>query len=308
MDAIIFLVVLFAASQPEARARAYLAREVPRWAAENKCYSCHNNGDAARALYRAVKQSRSVPPQALRDTSDWLARPRQWDQNRGDPAVSDKGLARLQWAAALVEGLDAGLVKDRSALGKAAELVALDQKPDGSWRVDADGSVGSPATYGTSLATCLARRTLLQADRRRFQEAVAKADRWLRTAAVRTVLDAAAILLALKEDGDRDASDQCGRCLAVIRKGQGKEGGWGPYVNSPPEAFDSALVLLALSGWKTSEDLRTMRRRGRAFLVSLQRGDGSWPETTRPTGAESYAQRLSTTGWATLALLATAAD
>ena len=47
-----------------------------------------------------------------------------------------------------------------------------------------------------------------------------------------------------------------------------------------------------------------MIRRGRGFLIQEQNPDGSWPETTRPPGAESYAQRISTTGWATLALLA----
>jgi hypothetical protein len=51
--------------------------------------------------------------------------------------------------------------------------------------------------------------------------------------------------------------------------------------------------------------LRAQIGRGRAFLIATQNLDGSWPETTRPAGAESYAQRLSTTGWATLALLAT---
>ena len=35
----------------------------------------------------------------------------------------------------------------------------------------------------------------------------------------------------------------------------------------------------------------------------MQEADGSWPETTRPPGADSYAQRISTTGWALLALL-----
>ncbi len=46
-----------------------------------------------------------------------------------------------------------------------------------------------------------------------------------------------------------------------------------------------------------------MIKRGRAYLESIQPDDGSWVETTRPSGNESYAQRLSTTGWATLALL-----
>ena len=45
----------------EERAVAHLAREVPRWAKKNRCYSCHNNGDAARALYTAVRLGRSVP-------------------------------------------------------------------------------------------------------------------------------------------------------------------------------------------------------------------------------------------------------
>jgi hypothetical protein len=45
--------------------------------------------------------------------------------------------------------------------------------------------------------------------------------------------------------------------------------------------------------------------RGRAYLLESQLADGSWPETTRPAGAESYAHRVSTTAWATMALLAT---
>ena len=48
-----------------------------------------------------------------------------------------------------------------------------------------------------------------------------------------------------------------------------------------------------------------MIRRGREFLLKSQYADGSWPETTRPPGAESYAQRVSTSGWAALALLVT---
>ncbi len=50
------------AAQPaEARAVAFLSREVPRWSRENHCYSCHNNGDAARALYQASRAGIRVP-------------------------------------------------------------------------------------------------------------------------------------------------------------------------------------------------------------------------------------------------------
>jgi hypothetical protein len=38
-------------------------------------------------------------------------------------------------------------------------------------------------------------------------------------------------------------------------------------------------------------------------LMRRQLADGSWPETTRPAGQASYAQRISTTAWALLALI-----
>jgi hypothetical protein len=45
--------------------------------------------------------------------------------------------------------------------------------------------------------------------------------------------------------------------------------------------------------------------RGRTFLAKFQLSDGSWPETTRPSGFVSYAERISTAGWAAYALLST---
>lgn len=291
---------------PERRALAYLSREVPRWAADNKCYSCHNNGDAARALYTAARLSHPVPEKSLADTTRWLAQPERWDKNGGNEAASDKGLARIQFAAALVAALDADLLKDRKPLGRAAEAVAKDQTRDGFWKVDAAGTVGSPATYGTCLATHMARRTLLRADPHRFRTATAQADRWFRQVRVASVLDAAAVLLALEGSDDAAARTQRQRCLELVRKGAAREGGWGPYVNSAPEPFDTAVVLLALVQFQEQEEGKSLLRQGRKFLLATQQPDGSWPETTRPAGAESYAQRLSTTGWATLALLATA--
>lgn len=298
------LAVALAAPPPESRALTFLAREVPRWSVDNKCYSCHNNGDAARALYTAVRLSYPVPIKALANTSRWLEKPQQWDHNGGEGPFNDKQLARIQFAAALVDALEAGLVRDRAALTRAADLVAAHQRKNGSWLIDAGGSIGSPATYGTCLATYQASRVLRTADPKRYAVALAKADRWFRTVRVQAVLDAAAVLLAL-EGSDDAAVQQRRHCLALIRKGQSESGGWGPYVHSPPEVFDTAVVLLALTRSADQPDIREMLRKGRVYLVKLQKEDGSWEETTRPPGNESYAQRLSTTGWATLALLST---
>ncbi len=290
---------------PEERALAYLGREVPKWSAANKCYSCHNNGDAARALYTAVRLSFTIPAQSLDDTSRWLSNPERWDHNGGEGPFKDKKLARIQFAAALADAVDAGLVKDRQALTRAAQQVANDQQKDGSSQADTSEDLGTPATYGTCLATAIARRTLQKTDSLQFRSAIAKADQWLRQEKVRSVLDAAAVLLGLEGNRSDGALAQRQHCLDVIRKGQGKDGGWGPYGNSPPEAFDTAVVLLALSQHAESPEIRQMIQRGRAFLIAEQLDDGHWTETTRPPGATSYAQRLSTTGWATLALLVT---
>jgi hypothetical protein len=292
-------------ARAEARAVAFLAREVPRWFRKNRCYSCHNNGDAVRALVAALRRGHRVPASALADSTRWLSHPAGWDRNGGEGPFNDRKLARLQFSAALADVHEAGLVKGAGAMMQAARLVAELQDRDGSWRVVPAGTLASPATHGTALATHLARRTLQRASGVRFKEPIARADAWLRQAPVDSLPDAAAILLALGKAGDARAAAQRRRCLDRVRKADSKGGGWGPYVGSAPEVFDTAVVLLALADLEQTAEAKAWSQRGRAYLLATQEKDGSWPETTRPSGADSYAQRLSTAGWATLALLTT---
>jgi hypothetical protein len=72
--------------------------------------------------------------------------------------------------------------------------------------------------------------------------------------------------------------------------------------------FDPALVLwsMAQARGDRSEgtgERQAMTARARDYLIGQQQPDGSWPEATRPSGSESYAQRISTTAWALVALL-----
>jgi len=145
---------------PESRAIAYLANEVSLWSRENHCFSCHNNGDGARALYTARRLSYTVPEQSLTETTQWLVQPLKWDDNQGEPGFSDKRLARIQFAASLVEAFEAGLIDSREILVQAAESLLPYQQEDGSWQVDVEAVVGSPVTYVTPLATYMARKTL----------------------------------------------------------------------------------------------------------------------------------------------------
>jgi hypothetical protein len=119
--------------------------------------------------------------------------------------------------------------------------------------------------------------------------------------------------LGLASNGSDEADARRRQCLEVIRAGRSQDGGWGPFVNSPPEVFDTAVVVLALNVVRGTVHLDKSERTqltdsiagGRQFLIAAQEPDGGWPPTTRPPGVDSYAQRLSTTGWALQALLAT---
>ncbi len=290
-----------AGEAPEAKALAYLAREVPRWSAEHRCFSCHNNGDAARALYAGIRMGREVPLQATADTDAWLARPEGWDRNGGDGPFSDKVLARVQFAAALASAVGAGRVRDRAALARAAARLAEGQAEDGSWPVDEQGPVGSPATYGRPLATWMALETLRAADSARFRPRIDRAAAWLRRLEPANIPDASVLLLVLA--GEETSMGSGRAALDLLRRGQSPDGGWGPFATSAPEAFDTALALLALDRHRARPGVSALIARGRASLAATRRDDGSWAETTRPADGESYAQRLSTTGWATLALL-----
>ena len=287
----IITTVLAAQAQERATVRAvdYLAREVPRWSKANGCFSCHNNGDGARALYVAEQAGYRVPKSALADTTQWLLRPADWDHDRTNPAFGDKKLARIQFAAALAQAYDSGAVHDRAPLSAAAESLLRYQEADGSWQVDAGSAVGSPVTYGTALSTYMARRTLEIAG---LTAPADRAKQWLLASKPHSILDAAALLLALPARRD---------CLDLILGAQSSDGGWGPHATAAAEPFDTAVVLLALR----KIDKPASIARGRAFLIASQRPDGGWPETTRPPGGQSYAQHISTSAWATMALVLT---
>ena len=290
----------------EAKAVEFLKREVPAWSRENGCFSCHNNGDAARALYAADRKGYSIPASVLADTTAWVAQPGRWDHNKGDPGFSDKRLANIQFAAALLAALRAGHLTNSQPLQDAARKVAADQGPDGAWHIEPQNPVGSPATYGTTLATFMALRTLVDARTPEVADAIRKGNDWLRRAPANEVLTTSILLWDSAGPGSHGYPPSLAEeGLNAIRRAQTADGGWGPYVDSPPEAFDTAVALLALSQVRASPGVGQLIHRGRSFLARQQNTDGSWPATTRPTGGASYAQRVSTTAWALLALLAT---
>jgi hypothetical protein len=287
-----------ACAGPEERAVAFLAAEVRAWPAANRCYSCHNNGDAARALFAARRAGLPFETDALDATLDFLSRPERWKHNGPDGEFNDLALAALQFAFALNAAAEAGAPLPAEAPRRAAELLLPLQDGDGSWSFDRSGLPGSPVAYGRALATVAARRVLAGAGLG-DHEAAGRADAWLARQRPANVTDAASLLFG-------ETAGPAAERLDLLRRGQSPDGGWGPYVQSPPEVFDTALALLALHRHREADGIPGMIRRGRAWLTAAQERDGGWPGTTRPSGTESYAHRISTSGWAALALLQTA--
>jgi hypothetical protein len=304
-----------AAAVPHAPAIAkgvqYLKVEVPKWKAEHSCYSCHNNGDATRALLVAQAKGYDIGP-SVDDTLQFLKQPATWNQNKAPAEVDDKTLATIQFASALTVAERHGKAASTD-LEAAAKLLVAGQQPDGSWQLDDSQGLGSPASYGTLIATWSARTSLIASGMQPDNFTIVQADKWIRSGTPENVLDAAATILALELSSDVMAENLRRTCLSILRTGQSPDGGWSPDVSAAPQVFDTALAVLAVSSLEVEprlarsayrpEELKAAIANGKTFIASQQRPDGSWPETTRPANQESYAQRISTTAWALLALL-----
>ena len=145
------------------KAVTFLVTEVPRWQQERSCFSCHNNGDGARALLVARTRGHEIGT-SLDSTLAFLDKPEEWDKNKTRQGDADKPLARLQFAAALAAA-GATDLHPSEALVKAADLIDDDQQPDGSWPVGPADQPGTAVTWGRPLATAMARSTLIAAER-----------------------------------------------------------------------------------------------------------------------------------------------
>ncbi len=227
----------------EARAVAFLSNEVARWSRENRCYSCHNNGDAARALYQASRAGFLVPPDALAETTRWLVRPADWEHNGGEGPFNDKRLARVVFATTLDTAVTSGWIKDRAVLVRPAGVLALDQAADGSWPLEGEDATGSPAGYGRSLATLLARGFLSSADAARFRTVIDRADGWLSRQEISSITDASVCLMANAKPSAPIRSDRCLRSLELLRWARVKTAAGGHGSNRLP----SHLIRHSLS-------------------------------------------------------------
>lgn len=266
-------------------ALAFLEKEVPAWQPANQCYSCHNNGDGARALLLAGL--RAGPP--IDSTLAFLQKPEGWTE---DPTP----LSILQFSRALQAAGQGG-----KSWQTALQMLAKAQAADGHWETESTEYVGSPATYGAIFGTALARDLLAEWNSPQQEAARAKAAQWLQAQKAEHPLHQAALVWAFGQKAEWQ------RLLRM----QGADGSW-----NGGEAFDTAVAMLALGGVQATlptakggapsaqqKQLEEALGRARKWLLANQLPNGAWRATTRPKGQESYAQQVSTTAWAVTALL-----
>lgn len=232
------------------------------------------DGETIRALVIAGAKGYDVGT-TIDATLPLLKSPAQWPEGQ-----------RISFAHALAAAERHGRASSTD-LAAAAKLLTGDQQPDGS--------------FGSILNTWRARHTLIESGMQPDDVWIILIDRWVRgISQVDTTSEVAATLLALDVSSDVMADNLRRTSLSYLRNAQSKEGGWGPKADSPT-IIDTALAVLALSMLDAEprlarstyrpEELKDAIARGKAYLASQQRPDGSWQ------GGGSIA-------WALLALLA----
>ena len=98
----------------------------------------------------------------------------------------------MQFASALAVAERHGKARDAPISRRPRSCCVADQKADGSWKLDQSQSLGSPATYGTIIATWSARTTLISSGMQPDNFTIVQADKWIRGLTPENVLDASA--------------------------------------------------------------------------------------------------------------------
>ena len=108
--------------------------------------------------------------------------------------------------------------------------------------------------------------------------------------------------MLLNRDPNPEAQHQARQWTQDLIAQQNPNGSWGPYRHQFGEVVDTAIALIALTENESTDDYHPQLTQGQTFLIKQQEPEGGWPETTRPPGGVSYAQHISTSAWALIAL------
>jgi squalene-hopene/tetraprenyl-beta-curcumene cyclase len=290
------------------RGVGFLARDAMKWKAEHKCVSCHHAALVVWAMESAREQGRPVEEPVLAELTKWLTE--SGDGRTSVPRPEGRPNAFNSKALYFALGLAAVPNPDetiQSGMEKMITTVRSDQAQDGSWVAWPETR---PPMFGPSDDTVTAMGTLAVMFAAENGDETARANvekglNWLsETPTDEDPQSVAMRVVVFRRAGRLKEIDPL---LDLIRSRQNEDGGWSQATGMKSDAWATGQALYALSRAGVSADDPTVSR-GRKFLASTQREDGSWEMASRPmkpggTGAGNLMPIVGAgTAWAVIGL------
>ena len=253
---------------------ALLQRSGAQFTRMSGCYSCHHQSLPQMALGTARSRGLQIDePAALLQTKTIVTvLKRVYEEARRnrdripDPPIS---------VSYTLLGLGAAKYPADDITAALAEMVAAWQGADGAFHPLP--AIRPPIESNAFAGTALSLRAL-QLYGSQPQERIARAVRWLNSAAPRNTEEQAMQLLGLAWGNAAPA--EIGKSTNALLADQRPDGGWGqlPSLETDAYATGQALVALQTAGYGVTS---VAYRRGIAFLMRTQYPDGSWLVRTR---------------------------
>lgn len=293
------------------RSRTLLSRASMVAAANGGCASCHSHNiidTVERAsVAKGLPADEKLTSQRQTLTKAPYFSPANLFERFPDPAGSP-----ITTVFALTALADSGYQPDRTTDAAAAHL-ASQQSRDGRWFMTIVGR--PPIGEGPIAVTAYAIRALKAyappgraAD---MNERIARASAWLAAAQPKTTEDRNMKLLGLLWAG-RTQAERAPLVKQILSK-QRADGGWAQTDDLQSDAYSTGVSLFALAEAGGVSPQHVAYKKGTGYLLSTQRGDGSWYVKSRAAKFQPYLdggfpyehdQWISSmaTGWATAAL------
>lgn len=274
---------------------AYLEKEGLAWWERRKCNGCHHGGSLLLTHQEARQRGFAVDAQKL---DAWREQAVKFYAKNIDEHRKKKS-GYVEAASLLLSRGESG--QQRKLLG---ELLALGQHADAFWKYEGQPLKRSPGENDEATTLWM---ILTSKDLDRLDAGVVKgrerALQWIRntlpgnsteTLVLRTMVE--------NEFGDRDLSK---KLLQELKIRQNSDGGWSWTSERPSESFATGQALYALTGMNVPIEDSAIQR-ARAFLLTRQKGDGSWLSPTRkPNSPDNSIAVYWGTAWATVGLVRT---
>ena len=305
--------------RPSASVRDALERSLPplqradvAFIEKAGCVSCHNNSLTAMTLAavrpKGVRVDEGIARMQLQKIAAYL------EENR-ERALENAGIpGGIDTVSYILLGMAAEKYPGDVITDAWARYVKNNQSPDGRWQCQSLRPPLESSDFEVTAASIRSVRTYgPKSQRAEYDEAVARAVRWLEKATPATTEDRAFKILGLVWGGGSQTAIQAtARELLALQQ---SDGGWGQLSSLASDAYATGQALVALRESRVlAADSRTYRL-GIQFLIDSQLEDGSWHVRTRalpiqphfdsdfPHGLDQFISAAAT-NWAAMALTA----